>query len=98
MSLERTDGGVIRLNSGAETRPRATKVPRESDQPSVQLLTELTNGRRVLRNRRLSPSIRNGFQQSNQRRRCRDDHILLERRLEQIAALSERSCKELIAG
>src|SRR5258707_8305514 len=64
----------------------------------VELAPEVADRARGLRDRLLAPAVRDRAEQRDQRRRCRDDHLLVHAVLDQRRILLERSAQERLAG
>src|SRR5262249_54533698 len=67
-------------------------------QAAIQVLTQVANGCCVFGHGRLPPAVGHRLQQRDQRGGGRNDHVLLERRLQELRSLCQRCCQELVAG
>src|SRR5215470_6467738 len=63
----------------------------------VKLSTEIADLACILLHRLLLPSVRNGPQQRNERRRARRDHVLLDTELDELGIVLERGAEEHLA-
>src|SRR6185503_4466506 len=73
-------------------------MARERREALVELQGRGADLRRVLRERRLLPTVSDGLQQRDEARRRRENDVLPQRVVEQHRALGQRGAQELVAG
>ena len=96
-SFERADARVVGPDSVGERLAERIEMLREGSEPRVELDSELANFRGALRELDLLPTVRDRFEQRDEARRCRENHVLAQRFVEQLGLFGERSRQELIA-
>src|SRR6185503_19438500 len=68
LAFERTDGGVVRTDCAVQLFAQLLQVRDERVEAAIKLLPHLVNDGGVLGDIRLTPAVRNGLEQGDERR------------------------------
>src|SRR5712671_7054829 len=88
--LQRSDRLVERIDARAQRFSQLAQVLAENREALVQVLPQPPYLRRVVRQHRLFPAVRDRLQQSDEARGCREHDVLAQRFFDEVMVLLQR--------